>query len=102
MLRILKILVPGWLTPEVSMDTVNPLYLGKPLNEYFLQTVKSIMLHFISVYTVCKDKKCLQTKEYNMFFNYNLTPLDMYYVPKFIVSNQKEESISIQRVKQIV
>ena len=37
------------------------------------------------------------------FENYNLTPLDMYYwlsqIPKLIVSNQKEESISIQRVK---
>ena len=31
--------------------------------------------------------------------NYNLTPLDMYMAcPKFIVSNQKEESISTQRV----
>ena len=31
------------------------------------------------------------------FLNYNLTPLDMYNL-KFIVSNQKEESTSIQRV----
>ena len=43
-----------------------------------LQTVKtqmkcSKMLHFTRVYTVCKGKKDLQTKEYN-----NLTPLDMY------------------------
>ena len=37
-----------------------------------------------------------------MFFeNYNLTPKDMYNAmdsPKLIVSNQKEKSISIQRV----
>ena len=26
------------------------------------------MLHFIKVYTVCKGKKDLQTKEYNIFF----------------------------------
>ena len=37
-----------------------------------LQTVKtqmkcSIMLHFIRVYTVCKGKKDLETKEYNIF-----------------------------------
>ena len=25
------------------------------------------MLHFIKVYTVCKGKKDLQTKEYNIF-----------------------------------
>ena len=37
----------------------------------------SIMQHFIRVYTVCKGKKDLQTKEYNNFENYNLTPLDM-------------------------
>ena len=30
------------------------------------------------VYTVCKGKRNLQTKEYNIFENYNLTPLDMY------------------------
>ena len=35
--------------------------------------------HFIRVYTVCKGKKDLQTKIYNIFFfNYNLAPLDMY------------------------
>ena len=59
-----------------------------------------IMLHFIRVYTVCKGKKYLQTKEYNIFENYNQKSLDMYNdYAKFIVSNQKEESISIQRVK---
>ena len=47
-----------------------------------------------------KVKKDLQTKKYNIFLNYNRTPLDMYYdYPMFIVSNQKKKSISIQRVK---
>ena len=36
------------------------------------------MLHFIRVYTVCKGKKDLQTKENNIFANYDLTPLSMY------------------------
>ena len=40
--------------------------------QVLLQTVKiqmkcSIMLHFIRVFTVCKGKKDLQTKEYNIF-----------------------------------
>ena len=40
-----------------------------------LQTVKtemkcSIMLHLIRVYTVCKGKKDLQTKEYNIFLKF--------------------------------
>ena len=30
----------------------------------------------IRVYTVCKGKKDLQKKEYNIFEKYNLTPLD--------------------------
>ena len=38
----------------------------------------SIMLHFIRVYTVCEGKKDLLTKECNILFNYNLTPLDIY------------------------
>ena len=51
-------------------------------------------LHFF------KGKNDLQTKEYN--FLTNLTPLDMYNgLSKVIVSNQKEESISIQRVNSI-
>ena len=43
----------------------------------------------------------MQTKKYNIFLNYNLTAkiYTMDY-PKFIVSNQKEESISIQRVNK--
>ena len=58
------------------------------------------VLHFIKVYTV-KVKKS-SDKKY-IFLDYNLTPLDMYnglsQLPKFIVSNQEEESISIQRDK---
>ena len=34
------------------------------------------------------------------FLNHSWTPLDMYN-PKVIVSNKKEESISIQRVKYL-
>ena len=88
----------------------------------------NIMLHFIRVYTVCKGKKIFRQKNTILFVNYNLTPLNIYNVlsqvycikpryvqwtipsllyqtkictmnyPKFIVSNQEEESISIQRV----
>ena len=41
-------------------------------NQLILQTVKtmmksSILRHFIRVYTVCKGKKVLQAKCYNMF-----------------------------------
>ena len=36
------------------------------------------MQHFIRVYTVCLCKTDLQTKEYNTFLSYNLTPLDLY------------------------
>ena len=52
------------------------------------------MWHCIRVYTV-KVKKF-----FTIFFeNYNLTPLDMYNgLSNLIVSNQKEESISILRV----
>ena len=46
----------------------------------------------------CKGKKIFRQNNTIFFLIYNLTLLDMYY-PKFIVSNQKEESISIQRVK---
>ena len=50
----------------------NPIYSWNP-RRVFLQAVKtqmkcSIMLHFIRVYTVCKGKKYLQTKEYNIFW----------------------------------
>ena len=77
--------------------------MGSPKQE-LLQTMKtqmkcSIMLHFIRVYTVCKGKSDPLTKEYNICENYNLTPLDIFMDhPKCIVSNQKEESTSIQRV----
>ena len=58
------------------------------------------MQHFIRVYTVCKCKKGLQTKEYNIFLNYNPTPLDIYNVlSQVYISNQKKELITIQRVK---
>ena len=67
----------------VKIVMAEPFVFGKPLNKSILQTVKtqikcSIMLHFISL-TVCKSKKDLQIKEYNIFLeNYNLTPQDMY------------------------
>ena len=41
-------------------------------------------------------------KRKQFFFNYNLTTLVMYNgYPKCIVSKQKEQSIGIQRIKQI-
>ena len=45
-----------------------------------LQTVKIQMKCriIIRVYTVCKGKKEIQTKNTIFFENYNLTPLDMY------------------------
>ena len=51
-------------------------------------------LHFAKV------KKIVRLKIQFFFINYNLTLLDMYNgpEPKFFVSNQKDESISIQRV----
>ena len=56
------------------------------------------MLHFIRVYTVCKGKKRSPDERIH-FLNYNLTLLDMYNgLSKFIVSDQKNESISKQRV----
>ena len=47
--------------------------------------------------------KSASDNKYNIFENYNLTPLDMYnglQWTKIIVSSQKEGSISIQRVKR--
>ena len=38
----------------------------------------NIMPHFICVYTVCKGKKMFREKNTLFFYNYNLTPLDMY------------------------
>ena len=60
----------------------------------------NVMRHFIQVYTV-KIKKNTMSLFVVVFLNYNLTPLyicTMNY-PKCSVSNQKEESNSIQRVK---
>ena len=61
------------------------------------------MRHFIRVYTVCKGKKDLLTKEYNIFncfLSYKLTPLDMYNgLFQVYCIKPEEESISIQRVK---
>ena len=50
-----------------------------------------------AAYTVCIGKKDFRQKNTIYFENYNSTPLDMYN-PKLIVSNQKEESIRLQRV----
>ena len=78
--------------------TILTFCIWEPLNEYFLlQTVKtqmkcSIMLYFIRVNTVCKGKKDLQTKEYNIFENHNLTRHPRYNLTmdnaKFIISKK--------------
>ena len=58
-----------------------------------LQTVKTLSV---------KVKKIFRQNITTFFLYYNLTPLDVGTMdnPKFIVSNQKEESISIQRVNK--
>ena len=74
-----------------------------------MQTVQTQMkcskkLHFIRVYTVCKGKKIFKTKNtIYIFFNHNLTTLDMYngLSQVYIASNQKEESIRIQGVNNL-
>ena len=49
--------------------------------------------------TVCKGKKDLQTKGYNIFENYNLTLLDIYNGHSQVYSSKQEDkSISIQKV----
>ena len=60
----------------------------------------SIMLHFIRAYIVCRVEKRSSDKIIQYILeNYNLTPLDMYNgLSQVYVSNQKEESNSIQRV----
>ena len=59
-----------------------------------------IMRHFIRIDTICKGKKDLKTKIIHFFENFNLTSLGMYNgQPKFILSNQKEESICIQKLR---
>ena len=70
-----------------------------------LQTVKnqmecSMMLHFIRVYTTLKVRKIFRQKNTFCFENYKLTPLNMNNaLSQIYLSNQKEETISIQRVK---
>ena len=61
-----------------------------------------IMLHFIRVYTV-KVKQIFRQKNTIFFENYNLTPLDKYngLSQVFFISNKKEESISVQKVKLV-
>ena len=59
------------------------LFIWETTKRVLLQSVKthmkcSIMLHIIRVYTVCKDHKRSSDKIVQHFFNYNLTPLDMY------------------------
>ena len=70
------------------------------LKRVLLQTVMtqikcSIMLYFIRVYTVCKGKKDLQTKN-TIFFNYTLIPLCMY---NGLSQARMRDSISKHRVK---
>ena len=69
-----------------------------------LQTVKTqmkccIMLHSIRVYTDCKGKKGLQW--IFEIITWHLLICTMVY-PNIFVPNQKEESISIQRVNQYI
>ena len=60
----------------------------------------SIMWHFIRVDTDCKGNNIFrQTNAIFIFLIYNLTPLYMYNgLGQVIISNQKEEFISILRV----
>ena len=55
------------------------------------------MLHFIKVYIVCQDKNDLQIKKCNFYMEIITCDTSVYTMdhPKFIVSNQKEESISV-------
>ena len=60
------------------------------------------LLHFIRVYTICLDKNNLQRKIYNSHLEI-IARVPMIYTidyPKFIVSNQKEESNSAYRIKK--
>ena len=62
--------------------------------QVYLQTVKTHSLPTLLI----KVKMIFRQKNTIFFENYNLTPLDMYNdYPKLIVSNQKEEYISIQK-----
>ena len=59
----------------------------------------SIILHFICILTVCKGKKDLQTKKFNILLKiYNLTPQDTDIgLSEVYCIIPEEESISIQR-----
>ena len=88
-----------------SMILPSTLCIGETAKQVLLQAMKNqmkclLMRHFIRVYIV-KVKMIFRQKNTICFENYNLTPLDKCSMdhPKFIVSNQKEESISIERVK---
>ena len=59
-----------------------------------------MMQPFIRVYTV-KVKKIFRQNKYNIFFNYNLTTLDMYNgLSQVYCIKPEEEPISKQRVKE--
>ena len=61
---------------------LNPLYLGNPLRRTFANSEDSgEMQHIAAFYQglhCLLNLERLQTKEYNIFENYNLTPLDLY------------------------
>ena len=48
------------------------------------------MLQFISVYTICKDKKDIQTERIQYLKKNNLTPLDMYIGLSKVYCNKPE------------
>ena len=46
---------------------INPLYLGNPLTSTSSNSEDpDEMQHFVMIYTICKGKKDLHTKEYNI------------------------------------
>ena len=89
-----------------AVSTFDPFVFGKPNKGYFVKQWRprwNATLCCISSGSTLfvKVKKSFRQKNTIFFGNYNLTPLDMYNgLSKFIVSNQKEESISIQRVNE--
>ena len=106
-LNFARIFVFGVSRPGMTQISLNS-YMTDYRTRVLLQTVKtqmkcSIMLHFIRVYTVCKGKKDLQTKEYNIFVLKIIIwhPRKVQWtIPTLLyISNQKEEYISIHRVK---
>ena len=59
----------------------NPLYSGNPLMRTFVNSEDPDEMQHNAAFHQglhCKGKKDLQTKESNIFENYNLTPLNMY------------------------